>query len=160
VIVVSAVGSGSRTKPVDALPAALAEAEIAAEIRRPARVELPDAREAQRHLDEAQSWYPRVTGAVDGLYRAHRAYKLSLACSGARRFEGLDQLRFQDVEDKLVQKVIQEYERAYAMLANREYSTAETILRRLMLAYPDTESAIFQSVRRHLLYIDKHKPRR
>lgn len=160
-IVVFMTAVGPAKKPGSGgLPDPMTAEKIAAEIRQPIKVDLPDARAAEGALEQARNWYPRLGGAPDALYRTHRAYKLCLAYSAKRQLEGIDQLRYQEVEERLVNKVTHDYASAYARLANKEMASAENAFRQLMNVYPDTQSKILDSIRDQLLYIESLKPRK
>ena len=170
IIIFATAGGGGpgAVEPVEPLT----EQQIAAAIRQPVQRPL-DEREAARHLAEARELYSSAGSTPGSLYETHRHYQLALAYSGGgggaggggavggeRGLRGLDRLRFQETQRRLIERVATLYRRAYARLRNREWLAAERLLRELTEAYPDTNSVIFENVQAQLAVALANRPQR
>lgn len=152
--------SAARSKPGPALAAEpLTDQQITDEIHRPITQSL-DERESARHLSEAQGLYPRTESSNDGLYQVHHHYKLAMAYSGKAVLDGIDQLRFNEVEHKLIESIIRDYRNAYARLRSREWDGAEKAFFALAQAYPDSRSLIHQNIQKQLTAINQNRPKK
>lgn len=155
--------SGDRAAS-QSMPPQLPDERIAEEIRRPF-VRVPSEREAARHATEARRWYVRSESSPEGLFLAHHHYKLARAYAGLERGEsledGIDQLRFHELEQRLIDRVQREYREAFALAHNREWQAAERALRALLLSYtppPDEPSAIVDNLDQQLRVVMRSKP--
>lgn len=137
----------------------LTDAQIEEEIARPLTVP-PSAREAAFHLQEAQALYDRIDTGPDTLYKCHRFYKLSLAYGQQQRFAGLTQVRFDEVQRRLITRITDEYRQAYAMLRNKQWQAAEEAFRRLTLAYPESESPLVENWQQQITVARSHQRKR
>ncbi|MEX2672992.1 MAG: FHA domain-containing protein [Phycisphaeraceae bacterium] len=166
VVAAFAVLSGLSGRHDDAMvaPGQLPDEQIAEEIRQPLD-RVVNEREAARHIAEAQRWYARRESSPDGLFLAHFHYKLARAYAGLERGEsmedGLDQLRYHELEQRLTNRVQRDYREAYALAHNREWHAAERALRSLLMSYtppPDQASPLVNNLERHLRVVTRSKP--
>lgn len=158
-------GLSAQRQAEAAMPGQLPDARIAREIRAPIE-RLPNERESARHLALAQRWYARSESSPDGLFLTHYHYKLARAYAGLERGEtfddGLDQLRYQEVEQRLTARMQRDYREAFALAHNREWQAAERALRSLLLSYtppPDQHSAIVDNLEQQLRVVMRSKPK-
>jgi len=156
VIILLATAGGEKTSG-RSMPPQLTDEQIARDIREPIE-RLPDERKAAEHLQEARDWMSRPNARVDAVYQAHRNYKLTMAYANTSTLPE-DQLQFNAVETKLINTITEKYRRTYAMLLNKQWTDAETELRRLSDMYPDTTSKIHKSVQQLLRYVLAQKPK-
>ena len=128
----------------------LTDAFIAREIKRPLSVGQGDERLAREKLAEANTLFNRIDPEPSRIYRAHQAYKLSLAYSGQPAFErGIDDLQFQDVERRLIEDVTKRYKNAYAMLNSGQFAEAQAAFKELTDRFPDYQSELYQNIQAH-----------
>lgn len=142
--------SGSK-KESDTLAPELTAKQIEDDIRRPLTVTAKSEEKAREQMDDANEYLAKQATSPDALYRAHHAYKLALAYQGKQRFDiGPDQLRFDDVEKRLIADVTKQYDLAYGLLRSQQFKRADDEFRKLTQAvYPDSTSAVFQNASKH-----------
>lgn len=125
-------------------------------IRKQVTVTTPDPHAAADYLKQAEELYNRQDVTLSGTYRVYRAYQLALAHSRKSYFEdGLQQLRFDQVQKKLIEEVCRKYNEAFERLRSREYRVAERQFRQLNDYYPDTTSQLFENCEKQREYILK-----
>ncbi len=128
-------------------PLELTTTQIATAIAKPPTVAVLDARTGEMSLRQANELFLRQEISIDGPYRAYRAYQMALAHSGRTYFkQGLDQRRFDTLQETLTQTVHHRYTEAYERLRSREYRAAERQFRRLNDYYPDSTSSVFRNI--------------
>jgi hypothetical protein len=110
-----------------------------------------DPRKSQQELETASQLFNKLDTSPANLYRAYNAYQKALAYSGAKDFsDGLDQRRYLQLQESLVQQVTKLYAEGYARLRTRQYKEAEATFRRLAQeVYPDFDSPIYRNVEMH-----------
>jgi len=125
-------------------------AEIESEVRAPDPKRPADTFQAQSALREATAHYNQLDRSSLALYRAHEAYQRSLSYRETNTFDdGLDQLRYQEVQDKLVDQITTEYREGYDQLKGGRYAAAAQTFRRLTEVYPDAESELHKNIVTH-----------
>lgn len=128
----------------------LTRSEIVDEIRRPLPPMATDERESHQQLLAARELVNRLDAAPDAMYRAYLAYRRSLLLGDRTEFvEGLDQRRFLDVQERLIERVSRAYAEAYEKYKSRQFREAEEAFRRLMQIYPDPSSRIHENAEKH-----------
>ncbi len=135
-------GGASAQRPTEITPAEL-ESEIRAALP---LVQPPNLDAADRHLQEARSWYARRDIEVVANFRAHDEYKRSLASANLIAFEqGLDQQRFLEVQDALVIQIEGMYRQGFNQLMAGNHDGAVRTFDRLLNIYTDKDSSIYKS---------------
>ena len=98
-------------------------------------------------LDLARQAHARIGASDLALYEAHHNYKLALAFAGKRSHEGIDHIQFKDAENQLIEKVIDVYRNAYALMRDRGWRDADDTWTRLSTdIYPDNDSLVWKNV--------------
>lgn len=119
-------------------------------IRAPVTKRPPDEFDAETALRSANQLYNRLETRPSALYEAHQAYQRSLSYQAGDSFpDGLDQLRYQEVQDRLVDQITTRYRRGYDQLVGGRYARAAETFRRLTELYPKPESELYQNIERH-----------
>lgn len=128
----------------------LSERQIEAEVRRPpARASLLDERRARESLLRAREKLDQRHTAPDALYQAYRAYQDALRYAGRETFEeGIDQRRYQEVQDELVDTVRRLYNTGYTQLIDGNFRAASDTFLSLTQRWPDDTGEIFQNVQK------------
>ncbi|MFG0248947.1 MAG: FHA domain-containing protein [Phycisphaeraceae bacterium JB051] len=134
-------------------PRELTRTQIETIIRKPADVTAPDPLAAAEFLSQADELYNRQDATYSGTYRVYHAYKMALAHSRKKYFDDKHQLRFEQVQNQLIQEVSHRYNEAFERLRSREYKAAEQRFRRLNDYYPDTTTEIFKNCEKQRRYI-------
>ena len=125
----------------------LTETQIREEILSPLDVPA-DAREAAAKLQFAGELYNSLDETSTlALYKAYDAYRLALAYSGGKKFEhGTDQLRFEDVQTRLIRAVTRKYHDGFAQLRSGRYKDAQSTFHTLIQTlYPVPSSEVFKN---------------
>ena len=135
-------GDGAGTRPDE-----LTSTQIKAAIESPLEPERPpNPGAADRHLLEARQWYARRDIERSANFRAHTAYKRSLAADNRIAFEeGLDQQRFLEVQDALVTQIDDLYHQGYNQLVSGNFEGAVKSFDQLIMLYADKDSVIYQN---------------
>lgn len=117
-------------------------------ILEPEKAAVVDPRKSQQYLDAATQLFNKLETSPANLYRAYNAYQMALAYSGHNYFpDGLDQRRYLQLQDNLIQQVIRLYAEGYARLRSRQYREAEATMRKLVQdVYPDSKSPVYRNV--------------
>ena len=137
-----------------AKPREMTVSEIEDIIRKPVKVSAPDPRAVSEFLREAQELYNRQDASYSGTYRVYHAYQMALAHDRKSSFDqGLDQLRFDQIQKQLINEVTQRYNEAFERLRSREYKAAETRFRKLNDYFPDTTTDLFDNCEQQRRYI-------
>jgi len=119
-------------------------------IREPVTKRPTDEFDAETSLRRATELYNRLETRPSALYEAHEAYQRSLSYQRGDAFsDGLDQLRYQEVQDKLVEQVTSRYRTGYDQLVGGRYARAAETFRNLTQLYPKPESELYQNIERH-----------
>lgn len=135
-------------------PNELTMTQIAQVIRTPYQVQVANERAAADFLREAEELYNRQDISIDGTYRVYHAYQMALAHNQKTYFEnGLHQLRFDQIQKQLIDKVSDKYNDAFGRLRSREYRFAEKQFRKLNEYYPDTTTELFKNCEAQRHYI-------
>jgi pSer/pThr/pTyr-binding forkhead associated (FHA) protein len=134
-------------------PRELSQSEIEFIIRKPAKVTAPDPLAAAEFINQADELYNRQDATYSGTYRVYHAYKMALAHSRKNYFEDKHQLRFDQVQNQLIDEVSRRYNEAFERLRSREYKAAEERFRRLNDYFPDTTTDIFKNCEQQRRYI-------
>ncbi len=145
-------GGGKELKAV--LP--LTDQQIDQEIRKPAVVSVKDDREATLQIEEARQLFSRRTMKPGALYETYSHYKLALAHSGKRSFDGLDQIQFVEVEAELIARTTTNYRDAYNKVNSGQWANAEKALRDILKQYPDERSEIYRNTGQQLDFVMAH----
>ncbi|MCE9588924.1 MAG: FHA domain-containing protein [Planctomycetes bacterium] len=130
----------------------LTPAAIESDVRRLPTGVAVDPRAAADSLRTATQYFEKLQSDPTNLYRAHEAYQQALAASGKATFDNsVDQSRFLDVEERLIDQVKRIYRESYVMLMSRQYKAAEQSFRRLNKeVYLDSGSEVFKNAEKQL----------
>jgi len=124
--------------PADQQLPVLSDEEIADAVRQPLPSVTPDPRDAADALRQATRLYLVKDTQPDALFESYRAYQAALAYSDRTRFEdGLDQIRFMEVQDRLVHVVTQRYRRLVDLFNAGQYDGVVTAFGDLEAVFPD-----------------------
>lgn len=128
-------------------PAELSPAEVEAQIRAPlAPMQPPNPGAAARYLDEAREWYFRRETDRSAAFRALLKYKQALAAADRVLFEeGLDQQRYLEVQNELVERVERLYRRGVNQTVAGNYQGAVESFDELLAIYGDRDSELYRS---------------
>ena len=123
-----------------------------------------DDRAAEHHLKEATQLFNRLDSSISAYYNCYENYQRALVHSGRDAFsDGLDQRRYQTVQQQLIDQVQDRYSRGYKLLRAADYARAEESFRSLADFYPKLRGEVFQNVERQRkviqYYIKKQKRR-
>jgi len=112
----------------------------------PLPAETPDPRESQKFLAIANEMFNRQSPS--SRYDSYNAYRQALAYSGKNYFtDGLDQMRFQQVQEVIIDEVKTLYGDGYKQLRGGRYKDAERTFRRLNQEFfRDTTSGLYRHV--------------
>ncbi len=126
--------------------ARLTPEQIASEVRRPLPKVQPDPRRARAELQRARELLEQKHTRAAATYEAYRAYQESLRYAGVERFdEGLDQLRFQQTQQDIIDDLTRRYEAAYVQLTAGNFRDAVAGFLEVAERFPDTSSLIYQN---------------
>ncbi|MBI1373311.1 MAG: FHA domain-containing protein [Phycisphaera sp.] len=158
-IVLAAVGKPKKAAAQSAPQ--LTNQQISAEVRRPFK-RTENEREAESHLSEARTWYARIEARSEGLFLSHYHYKLALAFARKDSFDGIDQLHFAEVEQKLIEQITTKYTNAYSMLRSQQWYEARAAFQELLqiYQYSGNDSVIKQNITAQLKIIEPHTKRK
>ncbi|MEX0776284.1 MAG: FHA domain-containing protein [Phycisphaeraceae bacterium] len=133
-------------------PRQLTDHDIATEIRKPLDTQIPNESVTQQRLEEARD-LDRSLGTVPGnLFRAYRAYQQAMSYSGQTRFaDPMDEIRFQKLQEQLIQKVQQDYRIAWSKFKAGRFNEAETDFDKLTKLYTDPTSTIYKNAMQYQL---------
>ena len=124
----------------------LTQEQISDVIRKPPPDKPTDERAAGEALQQATEFYQRSDSRIDGLYQAWLKYRDALAFSAEPMFEeGLDQRRYHDVEQRLVEGVVERYRHAYTLLRSQRYRAALEAFDQLLDFFPHHDSIIYKN---------------
>jgi hypothetical protein len=139
----------------------LSAAQIQSAIRAPLPSVPVDPRQSRQYLLQARETSEREDSRPDALFRAHELYRLALAHSGEPQFaEGIDQRRYLDVQQRLIDRVAELHRDGYARLRSGQYREAEATFRRLQQEYPAPTSDMFRNAESQRRYASANIGRR
>ena len=116
---------------------AMSRENIRDEIREPLSARPPEPARMRDYLDTADQELALEASEPDALFRANEAYRRAAAYAGDDGFA--DPLHVRQaivVEDRLVEQITAQYERAFNLLQARQYEPAADAYRRLLAMYP------------------------
>ena len=114
--------------------------QIRAEIQRRSPRVPPDDRLAAIALNEARQYLDQPTSA-GSLFFAHQSYKEALAYQGVQQFgAGDDQIAFMDTEQRLIERVTEQYIDANTYLLGGQWDRAKDAFTELAEMYPANTS--------------------
>jgi hypothetical protein len=154
-------GDQTRDNEGSAIPR-LTDEQIASSIRAPLEKREPSPRNAVEWLERAELAYQTIAADPSNVFDAYQAYRTALSYAIGAGFNdsrddwgGLDQftrsnaqIKFSELQDRLIEQVQQRYKDAWGMLQARRYDSAQNAFKRVMDFYHDTDSLIYQNALR------------
>jgi len=129
----------------------LTQQEIRDAITAEVAVEMQDPRLVREHLEAANELYARLEVRDDALYQAYRHYQLAMAHSETPKFDvGMDQIRFREVEQRLIERVSEMYREGYTQLRAGQYREAMQTFDGLIEMYPNRDSVVVANAERQM----------
>ena len=136
----------------------LSRTQIRKAILVPVPQEDPSARVAQAALARARTHVERLESRPDALFRAYRAFRRSLAHREAGHFpDPVDQLRYHQVQRRLIARFHERYERAYRLLRNQRYRSAEKAFDALSDFFPDRDHELYAHIQKKRRLVMKRR---
>lgn len=146
---------GGRTIPPQ-LNSRVIVAEIEAEYDMPR-----DEAKALQNLQAARENYERTGSSPRGTFDALHHYKLALAHAKTDSFDdGSDTLAYSQLKKTLTEQLTSRYQQAYIAVSRKQWITAESQLREILMMYPASTSEFYKNVNTHLTYVLKSSRKR
>jgi Regulator of ribonuclease activity B/FHA domain len=125
------------------LPPRWTPQQIADTLAAPMKVEQANPRLVQSELEQANELYPSAENSDRRLFQCYMHYRRALANSDRKQFEnGLDNIRFQQVRQKLTQKIAELYDQGYRYLESSQWGAAARAFEGIKDFYDDSESPL------------------
>ena len=120
-------------------------------ITRPVETEAVNERRRNAALARARRHYGLIGSDPGALFACYEAYRQAKALSeNATLPEAIDELRYREVESRLLEEVTERYEAAYTDYRSGRYLAAERAWRELAQLYPNPDSVIFDNAQAFL----------
>lgn len=120
--------------------------EIADAIIKPRPKQPPDEAQAARLIRQANDLSATAQATSMNLFRTYDQYQAALSYLPGETFpDPLDDLRYKDIQSKLIDEVVKRYRRAYSRLGNNRFADAAADFTSLMGFYHDPQSIIYRN---------------
>lgn len=140
----------------------LSETDIAEEVRLPREKREESARNAANWFSRAEGYYQTINANDANIYKAYDAYRTALSYTSGNSFNdpasnwaGINQaelaqaqLRFFELEERLITDVTEQYKDAYGKLKSQRYDAARDAFKVIMDYYQDPRSDIHRNAQR------------